>query len=225
MRFGVPGTPNPTRGLPSGPTSCRAVLWPVVGLADLLTDRSVSRPEVVVIAESGTAQDVSKAGHGDGLGIAAPRSVQSSKAPSAVVAFHGRPGYGFAESRFGGRVRRPPCRRALFPAIAQTKRKRKAAFGFAVTLTGGAGFEPATSTCEDGTQDTPMHQKARKTAFFPHPTCSCLPRFPESSSGSVHDSGQEPVKLSTPKHRSACKMFRLRKQRTLDMLSLTGNPY
>ncbi len=49
----------------------RAVQWPVFGLADVLTDRSVSRPEVV--AESGTAQDVREAGHGDVLGIAAPR--------------------------------------------------------------------------------------------------------------------------------------------------------
>jgi hypothetical protein len=94
-----PWTPFPTRGSPSVPTAGRPVQWPVFGLADVLTDRSVSRPEVV--AESGTAQDVREAGHGDGLGIAAPRSAPSSKAPSAVAAFDGQPGCGFAESELG----------------------------------------------------------------------------------------------------------------------------
>jgi hypothetical protein len=51
----------------------RAVHWTVFGLADVLPDRSVSRPDVV--AESGTAPDVNEAGQRDGLGIAATRSV------------------------------------------------------------------------------------------------------------------------------------------------------
>jgi hypothetical protein len=62
-----------------------AVQWPVFGLADVSTDRSVSRPEDV--AESGTAQDVSEAGHGDGLGLAAPRSVGpiGNSAPVSII--------------------------------------------------------------------------------------------------------------------------------------------
>jgi hypothetical protein len=68
-----PRTPYATRGSPSGPTAGRAIQWPGFSLADKLTDRSVSRPAVV--ADSETAQDVSEADHGDGLGTAAPRSV------------------------------------------------------------------------------------------------------------------------------------------------------
>ena len=143
-----PRTPYPTRGSPSGPTAGRAVERPVSGLADVLTDRPVSRPEV--IAESETAQDVSEAGHGDGLGIAAPRSVPSSKAPSAVAAFHGRPGCGFAESRLGGRARRLPCRLALFPAIAETQRKLKAALRFGLLYWAERDSNLRLPACEDG---------------------------------------------------------------------------
>jgi hypothetical protein len=69
---GDPRTRYPTRGSPSGPTTGRAVQRPVFDLADVSTDRSVSRPEVIAV--SGTAQDVSEAGHGDGRGIAVSRS-------------------------------------------------------------------------------------------------------------------------------------------------------
>jgi hypothetical protein len=57
-----PGTPYPTRDSPSVLTAGRAIQWQVFGLADVLTARSISRPEVV--AESGTAQDVSEAVRG-----------------------------------------------------------------------------------------------------------------------------------------------------------------